>query len=42
MSSDSPPVFPPELEREMFETAAHFHPETIFNLLLVSRRVHEW
>ncbi|KAJ7866955.1 hypothetical protein B0H14DRAFT_357282 [Mycena olivaceomarginata] len=26
----------------MFETAAHFHPERIFNLLLVSRRVHEW
>jgi hypothetical protein len=36
MSSDSSPVFPPELEREIFKTAAHFHLETILNLLLVS------
>ncbi|KAJ7303550.1 hypothetical protein DFH08DRAFT_904001 [Mycena albidolilacea] len=42
MSLNSPPVFPPELEREMLEKAAHLHPETIFNLLLVSRRVYKW
>jgi hypothetical protein len=36
------PVFPPELEREIFETVAERHPETIASLLLVSQRVYEW
>jgi hypothetical protein len=36
------PVFPPELEREIFETAAERHPETIASLLLVSLCVNEW
>ncbi|KAJ6482704.1 hypothetical protein C8R45DRAFT_1150252 [Mycena sanguinolenta] len=35
-------ALPLELEREIFETAAASHPETIFNLLLVSNRVKEW
>jgi hypothetical protein len=42
MTSDSSPLCPPELEREIFETATHFHPDTILNLLLVSHRVYEW
>ncbi|KAJ7778917.1 hypothetical protein B0H16DRAFT_1683228 [Mycena metata] len=41
MVSVSPPFFPPELEREIFEIAA-LHPSTIPSLLLVSRRVYEW
>jgi hypothetical protein len=40
--ADSLPVFPPELEREIFETAAERHPETISTLLLVSHCVCEW
>ncbi|KAF7377398.1 Zn(2)-C6 fungal-type domain-containing protein [Mycena sanguinolenta] len=36
------PFFPPELEREIFETAAELYPETILPLLHVSRRVHDW
>ncbi|KAJ7489135.1 hypothetical protein FB451DRAFT_1125383 [Mycena latifolia] len=38
------PVFPPELEREIFETTAEQYPETIYKprLLLVAKRVHEW
>ncbi|KAJ7489138.1 hypothetical protein FB451DRAFT_1223842 [Mycena latifolia] len=38
------PVFPPELEREIFETTAERYPETIYKpcLLLVAKRVHEW
>ncbi|KAJ7131398.1 isoprenoid synthase domain-containing protein [Mycena epipterygia] len=36
------PFFPPELEREIFESAAELYPETIPTLLLVSQRVHEW
>ncbi|KAK7051905.1 hypothetical protein R3P38DRAFT_3386552 [Favolaschia claudopus] len=36
------PILPPELEREIFETAAIRHPEIIPNLFLVSRRVHDW
>jgi hypothetical protein len=42
MSSDPSPFFPLELEREIFETAAYFHPETRSSLVLVSRRVYEW
>ncbi|KAK7023204.1 hypothetical protein R3P38DRAFT_1101061 [Favolaschia claudopus] len=42
MSSYSSPRLPPELEREIFETAAYVYPEAILNLLLVSRRVFEW
>ncbi|KAJ7081421.1 hypothetical protein C8R44DRAFT_895051 [Mycena epipterygia] len=41
-SEDSLPCFPLELEREIFESAAELHPETIPSLLLVSQRVHEW
>ncbi|KAJ7131406.1 hypothetical protein C8R44DRAFT_774790 [Mycena epipterygia] len=36
------PSFPPELEREIFESAAQLYPNTIPNLLLVARRVNEW
>ncbi|KAJ6482592.1 hypothetical protein C8R45DRAFT_1215351 [Mycena sanguinolenta] len=39
---DNAPFFPPELEREIFETAAELYPETISSLLYVSRRVHDW
>ncbi|KAJ6482573.1 hypothetical protein C8R45DRAFT_1001904 [Mycena sanguinolenta] len=39
---DNAPFFPPELEREIFETAAELYPETIRSLLYVSRRVHDW
>ncbi|KAJ7303525.1 hypothetical protein DFH08DRAFT_55259, partial [Mycena albidolilacea] len=39
---DPSPFFPPELEREIFEIAAYFHPGTIPSLVLVSRRVYEW
>ncbi|KAJ6598088.1 hypothetical protein DFH09DRAFT_1356446 [Mycena vulgaris] len=42
-SNDDPsPFFPPELEREIFETAAQLYSKTIPNLLLVAQRVHEW
>ncbi|KAJ7734184.1 hypothetical protein DFH07DRAFT_780408 [Mycena maculata] len=34
--------FPLELEREILETAAELHPQTIPSLLLVSHHVHEW
>ena len=40
MSLDLWLFFPLELEREIFEMAAYFYPETIFSLVLVSRRVH--
>ncbi|KAJ7628260.1 hypothetical protein DFH06DRAFT_1226633 [Mycena polygramma] len=33
---------PPELEREIFETAALRHPDLILTLLLVCHRVHLW
>ncbi|KAK7051902.1 hypothetical protein R3P38DRAFT_3255153 [Favolaschia claudopus] len=36
------PILPPELEREIFETAAIRHPKVIPTLFLVSRRVHDW
>ncbi|KAJ7488928.1 hypothetical protein FB451DRAFT_1223300 [Mycena latifolia] len=42
---ESSPFFPPELEREIFETAAELYPETIYwqsCLLLVAKRVYEW
>ncbi|KAJ7038401.1 hypothetical protein C8F04DRAFT_1392953 [Mycena alexandri] len=42
MNSDSSPVLPLELEREIFEGAAICCPETIPSLLLVSHRVYEW
>ncbi|KAJ7488986.1 hypothetical protein FB451DRAFT_1223434 [Mycena latifolia] len=43
-AEDSSPIFPPELEREIFETAAELYPETIYTpcLLLVAKRVYEW
>jgi hypothetical protein len=37
-----PHVLPPDLERLVVETAAELYSEAIPNLLLVSRRVHEW
>ncbi|KAJ6462462.1 hypothetical protein C8R45DRAFT_940712 [Mycena sanguinolenta] len=40
MESDSA-ALPPELERQIFETAVELHPETIPNLLLVAARVLE-
>ncbi|KAJ7731768.1 hypothetical protein B0H16DRAFT_199941 [Mycena metata] len=42
MSSHSPPVFPLELERDIFEEAAIRWSEIIPSLLLVSHRVYEW
>jgi len=43
MDSDTrPPYLPPDLEREIFETAAELYPETIPNLLLVAARVLQW
>ncbi|KAJ7794387.1 hypothetical protein B0H14DRAFT_2923276 [Mycena olivaceomarginata] len=36
------PAFPPELERELFETAAVVHPATIPALLRVAKRVLLW
>ncbi|KAJ7489004.1 hypothetical protein FB451DRAFT_1552923 [Mycena latifolia] len=38
------PFFPPELEREIFETTAVLYPETIYApcLLFVAKRVYEW
>ncbi|KAF7364144.1 hypothetical protein MSAN_01073600 [Mycena sanguinolenta] len=41
MDSGSP-LLPPELERQIFETAVDLHPEIIPNLLLVAARVLEW
>ncbi|KAJ7131407.1 hypothetical protein C8R44DRAFT_871899 [Mycena epipterygia] len=41
-SDDSLPFFPPELEREIFESAAELYPDTVPSLLLVSQRVNEW
>ncbi|KAJ6564597.1 hypothetical protein B0H19DRAFT_1068130 [Mycena capillaripes] len=42
MDPDLLPFFPPELEREMFETAVYQHPQTVPSLLLVCRRAHDW
>ncbi|KAJ7605954.1 hypothetical protein DFH06DRAFT_254313 [Mycena polygramma] len=43
MASQSHLAFlPPELEREIVESAANVHPETVPNLFLVSRRFHDW
>ncbi|KAJ6598106.1 hypothetical protein DFH09DRAFT_971686 [Mycena vulgaris] len=39
---DLSPFFPPELEREIFETTAELYPQSIGHLLLVAHRVHEW
>ena len=36
------PVFPVELEREIFETVALIHKDTIPTLLRVARRVLIW
>ncbi|KAJ7059505.1 hypothetical protein C8F01DRAFT_1295466 [Mycena amicta] len=41
MSNDDP-HFPPELEREIFETAAEMRWNDVPDLRLVARRVHEW
>ncbi|KAJ7059393.1 hypothetical protein C8F01DRAFT_1254327 [Mycena amicta] len=41
MTNDEP-IFPPELEREIFETAAIIHPPSIRTLLLVAKRTLEW
>ncbi|KAJ7182944.1 hypothetical protein C8R43DRAFT_17476 [Mycena crocata] len=40
--ADTTPILPPEIEREIFETAAYKHPQTIPLLLLICHRVHEW
>ncbi|KAK7051918.1 hypothetical protein R3P38DRAFT_2857694 [Favolaschia claudopus] len=42
LSDPESPILPPELEREIFETAVIRHPDVILNLFLVSRRVHDW
>ncbi|KAJ7446358.1 hypothetical protein FB451DRAFT_1291974 [Mycena latifolia] len=39
---DPLPIFPPELEREIFETTALVHPSTIPVVLRVARRIHIW
>ncbi|KAJ7677794.1 hypothetical protein DFH06DRAFT_1316594 [Mycena polygramma] len=36
------PFFPPELERQIFETTAELYPGSVSRLLRVSKRVHEW
>ncbi|KAJ7744290.1 hypothetical protein DFH07DRAFT_943068 [Mycena maculata] len=36
------PAVPPDLERDIFETAAEINPEGIPSLLLVCHRVHTW
>ncbi|KAJ7059407.1 hypothetical protein C8F01DRAFT_931588, partial [Mycena amicta] len=36
------PIFPPELEREIFEIAATIDPKSIRTLLLVAKRTLEW
>ncbi|KAJ7731797.1 hypothetical protein DFH07DRAFT_945088, partial [Mycena maculata] len=36
------PIFPPDLEREVFETAAILHFRTIPTLLLVAHRIFIW
>ncbi|KAJ7655703.1 hypothetical protein DFH06DRAFT_1329140 [Mycena polygramma] len=41
-ADDSPPHFPPELEREVFETTAYLYPSTIPKLLRIARRVLFW
>ncbi|KAJ7776163.1 hypothetical protein B0H16DRAFT_1449609 [Mycena metata] len=42
MPTNKPFDFPPEMEREIFETAAIQHPKMIHTLLLVCHRVHVW
>ncbi|KAF7369295.1 hypothetical protein MVEN_00257300 [Mycena venus] len=42
MSSDSSPVFPPELEQEIFEMTVYLYPESTPVLVFVCRRVYEW
>ncbi|KAK7023261.1 hypothetical protein R3P38DRAFT_3357061 [Favolaschia claudopus] len=42
LSRPESPILPPELEREIFETAAIRHPDIIPNLFLVSRRIYDW
>ncbi|KAJ7434898.1 hypothetical protein B0H11DRAFT_697459, partial [Mycena galericulata] len=42
MASRSAPVFPPELERQIFEICAFSRPVTIRRLILVAWRVKEW
>ncbi|KAJ7134005.1 hypothetical protein C8R43DRAFT_639224 [Mycena crocata] len=46
ISSDAtnmlPPLLPPELEREIFEMAAHIRPIGILRLMLVASRVKIW
>ncbi|KAJ6549951.1 hypothetical protein B0H19DRAFT_184937 [Mycena capillaripes] len=39
---DSEPIFPADLEREIFETAARMHPGRIPTFLRVARRVLVW
>ncbi|KAJ7806814.1 hypothetical protein B0H14DRAFT_3767446 [Mycena olivaceomarginata] len=39
---ESGPAFPPELERELFETAALVHPATIPAVLRVAKRYMDW
>ncbi|KAJ7132704.1 hypothetical protein C8R46DRAFT_1140603 [Mycena filopes] len=39
---DDHPLFPLDLEREIFETTAILHPATRTTLLRVARRVHTW
>ncbi|KAJ7471603.1 hypothetical protein B0H11DRAFT_2039198 [Mycena galericulata] len=41
-SAGAYPKLPPELEREIFETSAFFHPECMPALLQVARRVKIW
>ncbi|KAK6967084.1 tyrosinase central domain-containing protein [Favolaschia claudopus] len=42
MSQSEDPVFPPELEQEIFRFTAELHPSSIPTLLLVARRVLIW
>ncbi|KAJ6482717.1 hypothetical protein C8R45DRAFT_1150300 [Mycena sanguinolenta] len=42
MDPDCSPFFPPELEQEIFQMAAYFHPAARYNLSLVCWRVYDW
>ncbi|KAJ7239499.1 hypothetical protein C8J57DRAFT_1478395 [Mycena rebaudengoi] len=42
MTPTVPPIFPPDLEREIFEMTATEHPKTMTSLVLVAHRVLQW
>ncbi|KAJ6472487.1 hypothetical protein C8R45DRAFT_1013148 [Mycena sanguinolenta] len=42
LSTKDDPVFPPEIEQEIFRTTAVLYPKMVPTLLRVARRVHVW